>query len=103
MPKDKSDSHNRIKSPKQANKEGYRHMDHYYTNFDPSNRRYSEEELQDIRERYLGKKEEAQGGVRSGNGRLASAWKAVLSLLAERERGARGGWRFEDEVAECNE
>ena len=58
-------------------------MDRYYYDIDPSNRIYSEEELQHIRERYLVKQEaQADGGSRSsGQGRLGSAWKALLSLL----------------------
>ena len=60
-------------------------MDRYY-DIDPSNRRYSEEELKEVRERYLVKQEaEAQDGSRSGEGRLGSAWKALLSLLTKKQ------------------
>ena len=66
-------------------------MDLYY-NIDPSNRRYSEEELQEVRERYLGKQQaQAEGGTRSSDGRFASAWKAVLSLLSKKKLSTRGG------------
>jgi len=59
-------------------------MDDYY-DIDPSNRRYSEEELEQIRERYLVKQEaEAHGGSRSGEGRLGSFWRMVLSLLSNK-------------------
>jgi hypothetical protein len=58
-------------------------MDRYY-DIDPSNRRYSEQELQHIREIYL-VKQEAQDGSRSGEGRLGSAWKALLSLLTKKQ------------------
>ena len=55
-------------------------MDRYYDT-NPSNRRYSEEELQETRERYLVEPAEAQNGSHSGEGRLGSVWKALLSLL----------------------
>ena len=63
-------------------------MDLDYTNIDPSNRRYSEEELQEIRERYLSKRE-AQ--ARGRYGRLTSVLEAALALLAESQRGPWGG------------
>jgi hypothetical protein len=59
-------------------------MDRYYDT-DPSNRRYSEQELQQVRERYLVKPTEAEGGSRSGERRLGSAWRAaMLSLLSKK-------------------
>jgi hypothetical protein len=67
-------------------------VDRYY-DIDPSNRRYSEEELQHIRERYLVKQTEVQveDRLRSGEGRLSLAWKALLSLLIIKVLSRRGG------------
>jgi hypothetical protein len=66
-------------------------MDRYH-DIDPSNRRYSEEELQQLRERYLLTQEaQPEEAPRSGEGRLGSAWKALLSLLTEKGLSARGG------------
>jgi hypothetical protein len=68
-------------------------MDRYsYYDIDPSNRIYSEEELQHIQERYLLKPAETDGGSRSsGQRRLGSAWKALLSLLSNKQLSGRGG------------
>jgi hypothetical protein len=66
-------------------------VDRYY-DIDPSNRIYSEEELQHIQEHYLVKQEvRADGGSRSGHGRLGSAWKALLLLLRKEQLSRRGG------------
>jgi hypothetical protein len=63
-------------------------MDRYH-DVDPSNRIYSEEELQQVRERYLLTQEaQTERGSRSGGGRLGSAWKALLSQLTEKGLGA---------------
>jgi hypothetical protein len=66
-------------------------MDRYY-DIDPSNRRYSEEELKEARERYLVKQEaEAQDGSRSGEGCFGSAWRAMLSQLRKTQPSGRRG------------
>jgi hypothetical protein len=63
---------------------------HDWYDLDPSNRRYSAEELRQIRERYLVKRE-AHGGSPSEKGRLGSARKALLSLLTIKQPSGRGG------------
>jgi hypothetical protein len=56
------------------------HMHRWY-DIDPCNRRYSEEELQETRERYHVKQPRAQGGSDAGEGGLSSARRVALSLL----------------------
>ena len=64
-------------------------MDRCY-DIDPSNRIYSEEELQHIRERYLVKQEaQADGSSRSRQGRLGSTLKTLLSLLTKKQLSGR--------------
>jgi hypothetical protein len=64
-------------------------MDRSY-DIDPSNRIYSEEKLQHIRERYLVKQEaQADGGSRSRQGCLGSAWKTLLLLLTKKQLSGR--------------
>jgi hypothetical protein len=66
-------------------------MDRYY-DIDLSNRRYSEEELQQIRERYLVNPiEEAEGGSHTKGRRAGSAWRAMLWLLSKKQPSGEGG------------